>query len=179
MATNNNIAVIETNMGTIKVQLAEKEAPNTVKNFKTLVEKKFYDGTVFHRVAAGFVIQGGGFLPDYKNKGEREHIARIKMEKNPNLRHSEGVIAMARTGESWDTATCQFYITVAPAPFLDDPNNPYAVFGKVIEGMDVVKKIEAVPVGPGMIEGQGQMRPADNVPKTPVVISRISLQEQP
>ncbi len=127
--------VIETNKGTIKFALYEKDAPITTKNFIDLVERKFYDGLTFHRVVPGFVVQGG----DPNGDGTGQSDKKIKLEVSPKLKHdAEGVVAMARRQDP-DSASCQFYITLGPQPFLD---MKYAVFGRVTEGMDVVKKIE-------------------------------------
>ena len=127
--------VIETNKGTIKFALYEKDAPITTKNFIELVDKKFYDGLKFHRVAEGFVVQGG----DPKGDGTGNSEKTIKLEVSPKLKHDDaGVVAMARKPDP-NSASCQFYITLAPASFLD---MQYAVFGRVTEGLDVVKKIE-------------------------------------
>lgn len=127
-------AVIETNKGTIKFALYEKDAPITTKNFIDLANRKFYDGLKFHRVEPGFVIQGG----DPKGDGTGGSGKSIKLEVSPKLKHdAAGVVAMARRPDP-DSATCQFYITLGPASFLD---MQYAVFGRVTEGLDVVKKI--------------------------------------
>jgi cyclophilin family peptidyl-prolyl cis-trans isomerase len=129
-----HLAVIETNKGTIKFKLFEKDAPNTSKNFIDLANRKFYDGLKFHRVVPEFVIQGG----DPKGDGSGGSEKSIKLEVTPKLKHdSAGVVAMARTPDP-DSASSQFYITLAATPFLD---MQYAVFGKVTEGLDVVKKI--------------------------------------
>jgi peptidyl-prolyl cis-trans isomerase B (cyclophilin B) len=126
--------VIETNKGAIKFGLYEKDAPITTANFVQLVERKFYDGLTFHRVIQGFVAQGGA-----PRDGSGESMRPIKLEVSPKLRHdAAGVVAMARTNVR-DSATCQFYITLAPQPGLD---MDYAVFGRVTEGLDVVKKIQ-------------------------------------
>ena len=128
-------AVIETNKGTIKFALYEKDAPITTKNFIDLAERKFYDGLTFHRVVPGFVIQGGD--PSGTGMGSADEKT-IKLEVSPKLKHdAAGVVAMARKPDP-DSATCQYYITLAAQPFLD---MKYAVFGRVTEGLDVVKKI--------------------------------------
>lgn len=129
------LAVIETNKGTIKFKLYEEDAPNTTKNFIDLANKGFYDGLKFHRVVPGFVIQGG----DPRGDGTGGSDKSIKLEVSPKLKHdAAGVVAMARRPDP-DSATSQFYITLDAAPFLD---MQYAVFGRVTEGLDVVKKIE-------------------------------------
>ncbi len=130
----NRTATIETDKGTIKFELAEDLAPITTANFIGLAESKFYDGLNFHRVEPGFVIQGG--CPQGNGTGGSDQ--RIKLEVSPNLKHGEaGGVAMARSSHP-DSASCQFYITLGPAGFLD---MQYAVFGRVTEGMDVVKQI--------------------------------------
>ena len=127
--------VIETNKGTIKFALYEKDAPITTKNFVSLVERKFYDGLKFHRVVPGFVIQGG----DPNGDGNGGSDKTIKLEVSPKLKHdAAGVVAMARRPEP-DSASCQFYITLGPTPNLD---MGYAVFGRVTKGLDVVQKIK-------------------------------------
>lgn len=127
-------AVIETNRGTAKIALYEKDAPVTTKNFIQLAERKFYDGLKFHRVVPDFVVQGG--CP--KGDGTGGSGRTIKLETSPKLKHdSAGVVAMARSRDP-NSASSQFYITLAPTPHLD---GGYAVFGRVVEGMDVVRKI--------------------------------------
>ncbi len=137
--------IMETTLGTVTLELYEKEAPLTVENFLRYVDEKFYDGTIFHRVIAGFMIQGGGMdfdmfpMPTHKP---------IKNEAANGLSNTTGTIAMARTSVI-DSATSQFFINVADNTFLDHKNKTmagygYCVFGKVIDGMDVVKKIENV-----------------------------------
>jgi peptidyl-prolyl cis-trans isomerase B (cyclophilin B) len=127
--------VVETNKGVIKFALYEKDAPITTKNFIDLVERKFYDGLTFHRIVPGFVVQGG----DPSGDGTGQSDKSIKLEVSPKLKHdAAGVVAMARRTEP-DSATCQFYITLGPQAFLD---MQYAVFGRVTEGIDVVKKIQ-------------------------------------
>jgi cyclophilin family peptidyl-prolyl cis-trans isomerase len=140
----NPIVVMETNMGTIKIELYEDKAPITVKNFLQYVADKHYDGTIFHRVIDGFMIQGGGYEPGLK---ERRTRAPIKNESANGLSNLRGTIAMARTAEP-DSATAQFFINVKDNTFLDRANARdkvgYCVFGRVIEGMDVVDKIKSV-----------------------------------
>lgn len=132
----NRTATIETDKGTIKFELAEDLAPITTANFIGLAESKFYDGLNFHRYEPGFVIQGG--CPQGTGTGGSDQ--KIKLEVSPNLKHSEaGVVAMARSSHP-DSASCQFYITLGPAAFLD---MQYAVFGRVTEGIDVVQQLRA------------------------------------
>jgi peptidyl-prolyl cis-trans isomerase B (cyclophilin B) len=140
------IVVMETNKGTIKIRIYKNDAPITAGNFLDLVQRGFYNGLTFHRYEPNFCIQGGdpqgtglGGFVDPATGRERT----IKLETSPNLRHSEaGVIAMARSNNP-DSASSQFYFTLAPANFLDAaPGNPgYAVFGKVVEGLNVVKEL--------------------------------------
>jgi peptidyl-prolyl cis-trans isomerase B (cyclophilin B) len=138
-AAKNPIVVMKTSMGTIKIELDEDKAPGTVKNFLSYADDKFYDGTIFHRVISDFMIQGGGFQPGMKKK---ETKAPIKNEAPNGLSNVRGTIAMARLRDP-DSATAQFYINVEDnSKKLDDQR--YCVFGKVIEGMDVVDKIKAV-----------------------------------
>src|SRR5262249_53991095 len=127
-------ATIETARGNIKFELEEELAPNTSANFIELAENGFYNGLTFHRVEPGFVVQGG--CPHGTGTGDSGK--RIKLEVSPNLKHGDaGAVAMARS-QNPDSASCQFYITLGPTPFLD---MQYAVFGRVVEGMDVVRQI--------------------------------------
>ncbi|MBL8149630.1 MAG: peptidylprolyl isomerase [Blastocatellia bacterium] len=127
-------AVITTNKGTIKFRLYEQDAPITAGNFVNLASDGFYNGLTFHRVEPGFVIQGG----DPLGNGTGGSKNKIKLEVKPTLKHdTEGTVAMARSSDP-NSASSQFYITLAPTPFLD---MNYAVFGRVTEGMDVVKQI--------------------------------------
>ena len=141
----NKIVVIETNMGNIEVELDEKNAPETTENFLKYVNDGFYNGTIFHRVINNFMIQGGGFTQDMKEKGTR---APIKLESNNGLKNKKYTIAMARTNDP-NSATSQFFINVEDNAFLDyTKGNPgYAVFGKVINGEDTVNKIKQVKTG--------------------------------
>lgn len=141
------VVVMETSKGVIKVELNPEKAPNTVKNFLAYVDDKFFDGTIFHRVRARFMIQGGGFTPDMREKPNRAPIKNESANGLPNLR---GTIAMARLPNP-HSATAQFYINDITNDFLDRKNAAdgwgYCVFGKVIEGMDVVDAIAAVRTG--------------------------------
>ena len=128
-------AVIETDKGTIKAELYTDKAPITTKNFIDLANSGFYNGLTFHRVEPGFVVQGG----DPNGDGTGGSDKTIPLEIHPDLRHVKGALGMARTHDP-NSATSQFYITLAPAHFLDDS---YAVFGKVISGMEAVEKIKA------------------------------------
>lgn len=151
---------LKTNMGTIVLELYPDRAPETVKNFEQYVKSGFYNGTVFHRVIPGFMIQGGGFTADLAHKPTRDPI---RNEANNGLKNEVGTIAMARTSEP-DSATSQFFINVVDNPPLDyrEGSVGYCVFGKVKSGMDVVNKIAAVATG--------ARPPHQNVPVKPVVI---------
>jgi cyclophilin family peptidyl-prolyl cis-trans isomerase len=137
----NPVVVFETSKGDIKIELFEDKAPITVKNFLKYVDDKHYDGLVFHRVISNFMIQGGGYDADQKERKTREAI---KNESGNGVPNNRGYIAMARTSDL-DSATSQFYINVKDNDFLD--KNKYCAFGKVIEGMDVVDKIKDVETG--------------------------------
>ena len=134
----NSIAVIDTSMGTIKVELYEDKVPNTCENFIKLANDGFYDGLVFHRVIDDFMIQGGGFTAD--GTPNESPYGAIDLEINPEVRHVDGAIAMARTSDP-NSATSQFYICDGAQSFLDDN---YAAFGIVIDGMDVLRDIAAL-----------------------------------
>jgi peptidyl-prolyl cis-trans isomerase A (cyclophilin A) len=142
-AKGNPMVLISTSKGDIKVELYPDKAPETVKNFLAYVNAGYYDGTIFHRVIKGFMIQGGGLTADMKDKREGQR-APIKNEAANGLKNDTGTIAMARTAAP-DSATSQFFINVANNDALNKATGKdgYAVFGKVVEGMDVVKKIEA------------------------------------
>ncbi len=134
----NPVVVMETSYGTIKIELFEEKAPITVKNFLSYADDKHYDGTIFHRVKPSFMIQGGGFTPGMTERKTREPI---KNESNNGLKNLRTTIAMARTNDP-DSATAQFYINVVDNPDLDKQR--YCVFGRVVEGMEVVDKIRQV-----------------------------------
>lgn len=137
----NPIVTIETTEGVIKVELYPEIAPNTVRNFLSLVKKGFYDGTIFHRVIPGFMIQGGD--PDGTGMGGPDYRIRGEFSRNGfknELRHTKGVLSMARSGHP-DSAGSQFFLMVADAPHLD---GQYAAFGKVIEGMEEAERIVKV-----------------------------------
>jgi cyclophilin family peptidyl-prolyl cis-trans isomerase len=162
--------VMKTNLGDITIELYADKAPITVKNFLNYVEKKFYDGTIFHRVINGFMIQGGGFMPDMAQK---ETGPPIKNEAGNGLKNGLYTIAMARTNIV-DSATAQFFINVADNNGLDHKDDTpqgygYAVFGKVIDGTDVVDKIKAVKT-----TTKGMYK---DVPVKPVVIEKIRILE--
>ncbi len=150
----NPVVVMETNMGSIEIELDQEKAPVSVKNFLTYVDSKFYDKTIFHRVINGFMIQGGGFEEGMKEKGTK---APIKNEAKNGLKNDVGTIAMARTGDP-DSATSQFFINVNNNDSLNYPQpdgHGYAVFGKVTNGMHVVERIKTVKTG--SIGGHGDV----------------------
>ena len=158
--------VMTTNKGAIRIELDPAKAPLSVENFLEYVDAKFYDGTVFHRVIPDFMIQGGGFSTDMVKKPTR---APIQNEAKNGLRNLRGTIAMART-QNPHSATAQFYINHVDNPGLDQAGQPpnawgYAVFGKVVEGMDVVDAIAAAPTG--FTSGM------PNVPTATIVIESI------
>lgn len=159
---------ITTSMGTIVVELNAEKAPLTVENFLEYGNDNFYEGTIFHRVIPGFMIQGGGFTADMERKTTREPI---RIESNNGLKNDRGTIAMARTGDP-HSATSQFFINTADNHALNFSaptvrRYGYTVFGKVVSGMDVVDRIEAVETA--------SRGPMNDVPVTPVVIESISL----
>ena len=144
----NPVVVIETSLGTITAELWQDRTPGTVKNFLKYTDKKFYDGTIFHRVIPNFMIQGGGFTPDMKQKKTDAQIKNEAKTENKNLR---GTLAMARTPQV-DSATSQFFVNLVDNAFLDHKNESsagfgYCVFGNVIDGMDVVEAMAKVQTG--------------------------------
>jgi cyclophilin family peptidyl-prolyl cis-trans isomerase len=167
----NPVVVMETSMGAIEIELNEQKAPISVKNFLSYVDDKFYDGTIFHRVIDGFMIQGGGMTPDMNEKKTRPSI---KNEAGNGLLNAVGTIAMARTGIV-DSATSQFYINVGDNKALDHRGkNPqdfgYAVFGKVVSGMHVVERIKKVKTG--------SMMGHQDVPMDKVLIKSVRRKEE-
>jgi cyclophilin family peptidyl-prolyl cis-trans isomerase len=161
--------LITTSMGDIKVELDQKDAPVTVANFLRYVRDHHYDGTIFHRVIQRFMIQGGGYDRRLRlQKGAK--FPPIKNESGNGLKNAAGTIAMARTSDP-DSATDQFYINTHDNDFLDNPPG-YAVFGKVVKGMSVVRKIEAVKTE---TKAQHDGVPMRDVPAKPVVIRRIRI----
>ena len=160
----NPVVVMETSMGNVEIELFADKAPISVENFLKYADEGFYSGTIFHRVINDFMIQGGGFTDSLSQKPTK---APIKNEAENGLKNEKGTLAMARTNVV-DSATAQFFINVKDNGFLnhtDKSNFGYAVFGKVISGMDVVDKIKAVPT----TTKQGY----ENVPSTPVVIKSM------
>ena len=161
----NPVVVMETSMGKITIELAEDKAPITVKNFLKYVDDKHYDGCIFHRVMSDFMIQGGGFDTNFKQKDTYKPIVN---EAANGLSNKRGTLAMARTDDP-DSATAQFFINVKDNTFLDRAQAAdrvgYAVFGKVIDGMDVVDKIKDVETG--------HRGGHDDVPRQDVVIQSV------
>ena len=164
LAGGKKMVLIKTNKGDIKVELFAEKAPETVKNFLSYVEDKFYDGTIFHRVIDNFMIQGGGFDQNMQQKTTKDPV--VNEAKN-GLSNKVGTLAMARTPQK-DSATAQFFINVKDNDFLNHQNEEnygYAVFGKVVEGMTVVNQIKKVGT---QTKGMHQ-----NVPTEPVIIESI------
>jgi peptidyl-prolyl cis-trans isomerase B (cyclophilin B) len=177
----NPVVVVETSMGTIKIELYADKAPVTVKNFLRYTDEKFYDGTIFHRVMPNFMIQGGGLQPGMKEKKTHESI---KNEAGNGLSNTKYALAMARTNDP-DSGTSQFFINVRDNDFLDRANARdgvgYCVFGKVIEGQDVVDKIKAVKTGTKeqekVVGGETVRIPHENVPVEDVIIKSVRRME--
>ncbi len=166
-ATATTLVDIETNRGTIRVALNGAKAPITVANFLKYVDEGFYDQTIFHRIIAGFMIQGGGYTEDFQKKST---AAAIQNEANNGLNNARGTIAMARTSEP-HSATAQFFINHGDNRNLDHRSETmhgwgYTVFGEVTDGMDVVDQIAILPTGSG-----GPFR--SDVPREAVVINSI------
>ncbi|MEI6211223.1 MAG: peptidylprolyl isomerase [bacterium] len=166
---NNVIILIETSLGNITAELYADKAPISVSNFLAYADEKFFDGTIFHRVIPGFMIQGGGFTTQMKQKSTK---APIKNEATNGLKNERGTLAMARTAIV-DSATSQFFINHNDNVFLNHTAKTpqgygYTVFGKVIDGLDVMDKIAAVATG--------SVGPFQNVPQTPVEIKSIRRQ---
>lgn len=160
---------LKTSLGSIVVELNADKAPLSVENFLQYVKDGHYDGTIFHRVIPGFMIQGGGFSTDFKQKPTRKPV---RNEATNGLKNTIGTVAMARTSDP-HSATAQFFINVANNVPLDfrfptQEGYGYTVFGKVVTGMDVVGRIVRVPTGPSPA-------PHQNVPVTPVVIESARL----
>ena len=162
----NPVVEMKTSLGSITIELNPDKAPKTVDNFLKYVKSGFYNGTIFHRVMSGFMIQGGGFEPGMKEKATQGNV--VNEGKN-GLKNLAGTIAMARRQDP-DSATAQFFINHVDNPMLDYPQpdgHGYAVFGKVTKGMDVVDKIARVQTGnAGFFQ---------NVPVTPVIIESVKL----
>lgn len=161
--------LIETTKGNIKVELDGEKAPNTVENILAYVNEGFYDGTIFHRVIPGFMIQGGGFTETMKEKADKR--APVQNEADNGLRNDRGTLAMARTNDP-HSASSQFFINVKDNDFLNFRSKSpqgwgYAVFGKVTEGMDVVDAIVGVKTG--------NFGPHGDVPVEPVIMKKVSV----
>jgi peptidyl-prolyl cis-trans isomerase A (cyclophilin A)/peptidyl-prolyl cis-trans isomerase B (cyclophilin B) len=168
-APANPLVEVRTNMGSFTLELYPENAPKTVENFLQYVKDGHYNGTIFHRVIPGFMIQGGGFESGMKQKPTE---APIENEAGNGLRNGYGMVSMARTADP-HSATAQFFINVAENPTLDfkaptKEGYGYTPFGRVAKGMDVVEKILKVPTGPGK-------PPHENVPKKPVIIERMQI----
>jgi cyclophilin family peptidyl-prolyl cis-trans isomerase len=162
----NPTVMIKTDKGDISIELYPDKAPLTVQNFLAYVDARFYDGTIFHRVIKGFMIQGGGMTPDFKEKPEKPAI---KNEAGNGLKNLRGTIAMARTDQP-HTATSQFFINHADNASLDHKDNSvdgfgYCVFGKVIAGMDVVDAIANAPTA--------TIKEYEDAPRTTITILSI------
>ena len=157
---------VRTSAGTIRLELYPAKAPKTVENFLQYVRDGHYNGTIFHRVIDGFMIQGGGFEASYKQKPTRDPV---QNEAKNGLKNDVGTLAMARTSDP-NSATAQFFINVKNNDFLNYPaqdGHGYTVFGKVVSGMDVVEKIKGVATGSAGMH--------NDVPLTPVVITTATL----
>ena len=171
IAQNTNPVVrMVTSLGTIEVELYADKAPKTVANFVQYVRDKHYDGLIFHRVIGQFMIQGGGYDTQYRQRPTRSPIEHEgRQAAAAGLKNEPGTLAMARTNDP-HSATSQFFINVVPNAFLDPTPSQwgYTVFGKVTAGMDVVEKIRSTPTGAG-----GPF-PTD-VPRTPVILQSVTL----
>jgi peptidyl-prolyl cis-trans isomerase A (cyclophilin A) len=157
---------VKTSQGTVTIELYQDKAPKTVENFLQYAKDGFFNGTIFHRVIPGFMIQGGGFTPDMKQKETR---AQIQNEAKNGLKNETGTLAMARTNDP-HSASAQFFINLKDNSFLDYPGRDgwgYAVFGKVVQGFEVVQKIATVQTT--------NAGPHQNVPATPIVIESVKL----
>jgi len=167
-ALNPQKVLLATSAGDIVLELDAERAPKSVANFVAYVKAGHYDGTIFHRVIDNFMIQGGGFTPDMTQKPTR---APIPLESRNGLLNARGTVAMARTMVP-DSATAQFFINLKDNAFLDAANSRdgqgYAVFGRVVQGMEVVDKIRAVPTG--------RKGPHSDVPIEPIVIRKATLE---
>jgi len=154
------VVVLDTSLGAITLELYPDKAPITVENFLKYVDEGFYDNLIFHRVMPGFMVQGGGMTDQMVEKSQGKHQP-IKNESSNGLSNDRGTIAMARTADP-NSATCQFFINHVDNPNLNTYGDGYTVFGKVIDGLDVVDKIAKVPTT--------TRGPHENVPLKPVYI---------
>ena len=155
--------LFETTLGDFKIEFFEKEAPISVANFQKYIDANYFDGTIFHRIVPGFVIQGGGYTEDMTQKKTQPPI---KNEADNGLKNSRGSLSMARTNDI-NSATSQFFVNLKDNDFLDHSrgNFGYAVFAKVTEGMDVIDKIAAVETG--------RRKGFDDVPLEPVIMKSV------
>jgi peptidyl-prolyl cis-trans isomerase B (cyclophilin B) len=168
-ATSNRVKM-QTSQGTLVIELDPSKAPKTVENFLRYVKEGFYEGTIFHRVIDNFMIQGGGLTKELKNKQAHEPIPN---EASNGLKNLRGTVTMARTGNPHSAAS-QFFVNLKDNGFLDYTSSTpegfgYAVFGKVVEGMEVVDKIAKAATGTQDVH--------ENVPNTPIVIEKVSIVE--
>jgi len=159
-STQKPVVVLDTSLGAITLELYPDKAPITVENFLKYVDEGFYDNLIFHRVMPGFMVQGGGMIDQMVEKSEGKHQP-IKNESSNGLSNDRGTVAMARTANP-NSATCQFFINHVDNPNLNTYGGGYTVFGKVIDGIDVVDKIAKVPTT--------TRGPHENVPLKPVYI---------
>ncbi len=163
------VVILKTSLGEIDIQLDPKNAPKTTANFLAYVKKGFYDGTIFHRIIPGFVVQGGGFTPDMS---EKPTDPPIKNEASNGLHNLRGTISMARTNDP-DSATSQFFLNLVDNSSKLDPGgvspDGYAVFGKITKGLDVIDKMAAVPTG--------SVGPFQDVPTTPVTLISATIEK--
>ena len=171
MAAGKPIVTFKTNIGDFTVQLEPEKAPNTVANFIQYVKDGHYDGTIFHRVIAKFMVQGGGFTPDMQKKGTRGPVAN---EADTGLKNERGTIAMARTGDP-HSATAQFFVNVIYNKFLDHTAKTqqgwgYTAFGRVIDGMNIVGRMARVKTG--------TKGPYSDVPNDPIIIVKAIITSQ-
>jgi len=175
----NPVAIIDTSMGTIKVELYEDKVPNTVDNFIKLANDGFYDGLIFHRILDNFMIQGGGFTQDFVKK--ESPCGEISLEIAPDLSHVDGAISMARRGDpDIDSASSEFFICDGDqSEKLDDDElqkygyRGYAVFGITIEGIDIVRQIASASLDPEKIGNDGSGPPLENI-----IINSITIENQ-
>lgn len=165
----NPVVVLETSLGTIRLELLAADAPKTVENFRKYVKSGFYDGTIFHRAIDSFVVQAGGYTADLKEKAPM--FPPVPLESDNKLKNLRGTVAMARAADP-NSGTSQFYINVVDNARLDyrDARSPgYAVFGKVISGMEVVQKIQVAKV----VDKGGAF---ENLPEVPITIKTARLE---
>ena len=162
------VVILETSMGKITIELNKEKAPITVENFLKYVDAGFYDNLIFHRVMSDFMVQGGGLDKEMKEKSEGQR-GMIKNESGNGLSNARGAIAMARTSDP-NSAQNQFFINTVDNERLDTLGGGYAVFGKVIDGMDVVDKIRKVKTTKRIGQVGNDEVPMENVPVEPVII---------